>query len=297
MRKLASWLRLWPDMRSRLFAAVIFVAALARLQAAPSALAEFPFQFREGLLWVEVTTPQSAKPLNLLLDTGAEVSAVNLSTARRLGLRLADRVRVRGVNASLTGYWPQNLAATAGEVGLPTEYLALDLSRLSRACERPVDGLIGADFFRDRIVQIDFAAQKVRLLNPDDIRAPADSLPLDVRSCGMRVRAGVNGGEPQWLRVDTGCATALHWVTRSVQPEKCDSKVAIGLTKLNIPQQRTTVNLGGHTFWEVPTGLHRTPIFPGEAGLLGNGLLSQFSTVTIDAKAGRLILQKGSPAQ
>ncbi len=283
-------------MRSRLFAVVVFAAALLRLQAAPNTLAEFPFQFHEGLLWVEVTTPQSAKPLNFLLDTGAEVSAINLSTARRLGLKLADRVRVRGVNASLTGYWPQNLSATVGDVGLPTEYLALDLSRLSRACARPVDGLIGADFFRERIVQIDFTEQKVRLLNPDDTSAP-DSLPLEFRSCGMRVKARVNGGEPQWLRVDTGCATALQWVTSTVQPEKCGGKVAIGLAKLNIPQQRTTVDLGGHTFWEVPTGLHRIPIFPGEAGLLGNGLLAQFSSVTIDAKAGRLILHKGDSAQ
>lgn len=284
-------------MRSRLFAAVVFVAAILRLQAAPTTLAEFPFQFREGLLWVEVMTAQSANPLSFLLDTGAEVSAINLSTARRLGLRLADKVRVRGVKASLTGYWPQNLTASVDDVTLPTEYLALDLSRLSRACERPVDGLIGADFFRDRIVQIDFTAQKVRLLNSDETRAPTNSLPLDVRSCGMRVKASINGGEPQWLRVDTGCATTLHWVTSTVQPEKCDSKVAIGLTKLSIPQQRTTVDIGGHTFCEVPTGLHRTLIFPGEAGLLGNGLLAQFSTVTIDTKAGCLILQKGGSAQ
>jgi len=288
---------LWLEVRYCPFAILIFVAALLRLQAAPTTLAEFSFQFREGLLWVEVTTPQSAKPLNFLLDTGAEVSVVNLSTARRLGLRLADKVRVRGVKASLTGYWPQNLSATVGDVALPTEYLALDLSRLSRACERPVDGLIGADFFRDRVVQIDFAEQKVRLLNPDEIPAPANALPLDVRSCGMRVKASINGGEPQWLRVDTGCATALHWVTSTVQPEKCVRKVAIGLAKLNIPQRRTTVDLGEHTFWEVPTGLHRTPIFSGEAGLLGNGLLAQFATVTIDTKAGRLILQKGSSAQ
>jgi hypothetical protein len=107
----------------------------------------------------------------------------------------------------------------------------------------------------------------------------------------MRVQASVNGGEPQWLRVDTGCATPLQWVTRAVRPERCSSKVAIALTKLNIPQSRTTVNFGGHTFRDVPTGIHRTAIFPGEAGLLGNGLLSRFSAVTIDAKAGRLILE------
>ncbi len=281
-------------MRSRLFAVVVFVAALLRLQAAETTLAEFPFQFREGLLWVEVATPESAKPLNFLLDTGAEVSVINLTTAKRLGLKLAPKVKVRGVHTSMTGYWPQTLSATANGVALPSNVLALDLSKLSRACEQSVDGLIGADFFRDKVVQIDFAAQKVRLLTHNETLPAESALPLDLRHCGMRVQATINGGEPQWLRVDTGCATPLHWVTRSVRAEECSSKVAIGLTKLNIPQKRTTVDLGEHAFQDVPTGIHRTAIFPGEAGLLGNGLLSRFSRVTIDAKAGRLILE-GKP--
>ena len=54
-----------------------------------------------------------------------------------------------------------------------------------------------------------------------------------------------------------------------------------------------TVVLGELEFEKVPTGLHDAAIFPGEAGLLGKGLLSRFSTVTrIDAKAGRLLLGK-----
>lgn len=272
-----------------------FVLAISVVLArAETPVAEFPFEFREGLLWVQVRVAERQEPLHFLLDTGAEVSVVNLDTAKRLGLTLGPRVSVRGVHTSMRGYWPQTLSATASDVDLPSSFLALDLSKLSRACERPVDGLIGADFFRDRIVQIDFAAQMVRLLNAGDVPEQTDFLPLEVRPCGMRVKASVNGGKPQWLRVDTGCATPLQWVTSTVRPEKCSGKVAIALTKLNILQSRTTVDLGSHTFRDVPTGIHRTAIFPGEAGLLGNGLLSNFSRVTIDAKTGRLILEGNS---
>jgi hypothetical protein len=284
-------------MRCRLVAIVIFVAALLRLQAASTAIAEFPFQFREGLLWVEVTTPRSAKPLNFLLDTGAEVSVVNLSTARRMGLRLAEKVRVRGVNTALTGYWPQSLSAAVGDVPLPTEYLALDLSRLSRTCERPVDGLIGADFFRERVVQIDFDAQRIRVLSRAEIGESANIVPLETRVCGMRVKVSVNGGEAKWVRLDTGCATSLQWVTASIRPEQCDMRLAVGLAKLSIPQTTTTVEFGGQRFDRISTGLHQKPIFPGEAGLLGNGLLSQFATVTIDATNGRVVLGKRHPAR
>ena len=52
----------------------------------------------------------------------------------------------------------------------------------------------------------------------------------------------------------------------------------------------TGLRIGPITLDTVPTGLHRKAIFPGESGLLGNGLLAQFGVVTIDAKAGRLIL-------
>ncbi len=113
----------------------------------------------------------------------------------------------------------------------------------------------------------------------------------------MRVPVEVNDHKHQWVRLDTGCATALQWVTSDVRTEQCTRQMAIGLAEISIPQTTTTVGIGEHQFLNVPTGLHETAIFPGEAGLLGNGLISRFSTVTIDAKAGRVILKEHHSAQ
>jgi hypothetical protein len=176
------------------------------------------------------------------------------------------------------------------EVELPEDYLALDLSALSSACEQPLDGLLGADFLRDRIVQIDFATQTIRILESVSSETSQVVLPMDVRHCGIRVQARVNDGSPQWMRLDTGCVSALEWVTRKVKSADCGAKVAVGLTEISIPQITTTVDLGSSRFGDVPTGLHRKPIFPGESGLLGMGLLSRFQTVTIDAPSKQLIL-------
>ncbi len=284
-------------MRGRLCAVLTFAAALAGVQAASVSLAEFPFEFREGLLWVEVNVPQSKKPLNFLVDTGAGVSVINLSTAKRIGLKLGREVMVHGVQTMLTGYWQQRMLARVGEVELPQEYLAVDLDKLSSSCERPVDGLVGADFFRNRVVQIDFDENKIRLLKPAKGKKSEVSLPLQLRPCGMRVPITVNGHDRQWVRLDTGCATALQWVTSDVRPKQCGRKMAIGLAEISIPQSATTVGIGGQEFGNVPTGLHETAIFPGEAGLLGNGLLSRFSTVTINARACRVILGERRSAQ
>lgn len=283
-------------MRWLLCVILTFQVAFARGEATTPSSTEFPFEYREGLLWIEVHVSQSEKPLNFLLDTGAGVSAINLKTAKRIGLKLGWRVDVRGVDTKMAGYWQQRMSVKVGDVTLPTEYVAVDLEKLSRSCERPVDGLLGADFFRDRVVQIDFVAQRVRLLNPEDLEANGDALPLQLRSCGMRVPISVNGHQRQWVRLDTGCATALQWVTSEV-PDQCTHQVAIGLAEVTIPQSKTSVGIGEHQFSDIPTGLHEKAIFPGEAGLLGNGLLSRFATVTIDSSADRVILQERIQAQ
>jgi len=66
---------------------MVFVATLVRVQATSTALAEFPFQFREGFLWVEVAVPQPEEPLNFLVDTGASVNVTNSRVCRRVFTR------------------------------------------------------------------------------------------------------------------------------------------------------------------------------------------------------------------
>lgn len=247
-------------------------------------------------MWIEVIVPQSAEPLHFLLDSGAGASLINLCTAKRLGLKLGKEVTIRGVGTTLPGYWQERLFAKAGMVELPSKYVAVDLGKLSSSCGQTVDGLVGADFFCDHVVQIDFDAQKIRILKSDKARKSDETLPLQLRPCGMRVSISVDDRKRQWVRLDTGCSTALEWVTSDV-PDQCTHQIAIGLAEISIPQTKTTVGIGELEFGNVPTGLHQKAIFPGEAGLLGNGLLSRFSTVTIDTKGGRVFLNNRRLAQ
>jgi len=274
-----------------LCASLVLASRLLQAEMTPSPESVLSIQFREGLLWVDVSASQSKEPLHFLLDSGASASVVNLGTARRFGLELGPKVRVTAVATTLTGYWPVRLSAKASHLKLPGEYLALDLSKRSGACNRSVDGLIGADFFRDRVVEIDYTAQTLRVLSaPFD--TGANSVPLETRPCGFRVAVNVNGGKSQWVRLDTGCATAFHWVTSKERADRCTSKPAVGLAELSVPQTMTGVRLGKLYLDTVPTGLHRKAFFPGESGLVGNGLLANFGVVTIDAKAGRLFLRR-----
>jgi len=270
---------------------MMLLGALSGAFAVSSSEVEFPFEHRGGLIWLKVSVPQSAEPLNFLLDSGAGVSVVNLWTARRLGVKLGQCVDVRGVGSSAEGFWPQRLKATAGPVALPKDFLAVDLAELSRACDCGVDGLLGADFFKDRVVQVDFDANRIRLLPTSHSTGEVSVVKLKLNRGVMLASVGVDDSKRQWMRVDTGCASALQWVVSGRKTAAGNGGVSVGLMELDIPATTTTVKLGSMTFDSVLTGLHRRPIFYGESGLLGNGLLTRFERVTFDMKAGRLVLE------
>ncbi len=275
-----------------IFSVALTLAGAFLREAAGEAISEFPFQYREGMIWVQVRVPQSPNALSFLLDSGASVSAIDLGAAKRLGIKLGEPVSVRGVHATIGGFWPQRLSAQAGGVRLPRDYLAIDLAGLGKACGSELDGLLGADFFRQHIVQIDFSTKTVRLLKRGYSYAGGEVVPLETRRCGLRIRIRVNDNEPQWVRLDTGCATPLQWVTSSVDPKNCMPQMAVALTKLCIATTHVQVQIGSRKFASVSAGLHELPIFAGESGLLGNELLSRFQVVTVDSKAGHIILQK-----
>jgi len=270
---------------------VWLLLGVCRTVSAQNASSEIPFEFRDGFLWIDVAVPQSPKPLKFLLDSGAQVSVIDTRTAQRLGVKHGRQVKVEAVGSTTKGFWPQTLNAHAGKVQLPRDYLMLDLQKLSQSCTNArVDGIIGADFFRNRIVQIDYQRQKLRLLQAPPAKAEMQELPLKVRRCGMIVPVQINNSKPQWLRLDTGCASAVHWVTGNILPGQCTRRVAVALAKVSVSTTQTTVTLGGARFDAVPTDVHPKEIFPGEKGLLGNGMLCRFKTVTIDAKNGKLFL-------
>jgi hypothetical protein len=280
-------------MRVRLAPVIVLAVFLLRALGGVSSEAPgFPFEVREGLIWVKVTTPNSPAPLNFLLDSGAGVSVLNLGTLDKLGLPLGRQVSVQGVGTSTTGFWPERPRLTAGGVSLPQVFLATDLTELSGACACRVDGLIGADFFRGRVVQIDFRANVVRLLKESLPENGQDKIPLKQKSSALLVQARINGGKAQWLRLDTGCASAVESATRESRKESRTSRLAVGLATVPIAETHANVQFGANEFLCLPVGVHSKPIFAGEAGLLGTGLLSEFASVTIDAKAGFVILDK-----
>jgi hypothetical protein len=274
----------------------LLAVLLQGIPASAAPLAEFPFKLRAGLIWMQVDGPRGAKPLHFILDSGAEASVIDLQTARRLNLALGDPVTVRGINATALGYWTDSLSARLDGLVLTKKYLAMDLSAVSAACHRQADGLIGADFFAGRVVQIDFAREKIRVLEHNQPSVKAEILPLQVEGARLRVPVEVVDLGKAWARLDTGCASALHWVVSKDVLDSQDSaeELGVGVSSMLIHQNNHSVRLGSLALEHISTGLHTEKLLAGEAGLVGAGLLSHFAIVTIDEPAGQLTLESFS---
>lgn len=168
-----------------------------------------------------------------------------------------------------------------------SRHFALVEHPLSGECKTRIDGLIGLDFFRGRIVQIDFTNNVIRLVPESPSISQSESIPVELRSWGVRVPIIVNG-MPDRVRLDTGCVAGLQWVAPEIRLDACQgNKAAVGLSAISIPQMKFDVKIGKISVNGVATGVHAEPIFAGEAGLLGNGLLRCFERVTIDLKRNR----------
>src|SRR5215469_1038415 len=268
----------------------LFVTLLLAICARSEAPGEIHSQYRDGLIWLKVKVIGKSEPLNFLLDSGAGVSAIDLQKARSLDLHLGNPQKVLGVDGQCVAYRVNDLQAVSGDVSLPKSVLAIDLHALSGCCEQPVDGILGVDFFRSRIVQIDFGAGRVRILEKCEPNlANCEILPIRMCNDAFCVPVRVAGSPAKWVRLDTGCDAALEWVVSKTEKRRTGGS-SIGLSGTSVGHINTSVQLGKQCFKPVTAGIHGEPIFPGEAGLLGNGFLSKFR-LTIDQPGNRVIFE------
>ena len=125
-----------------------------------------------------------------------------------------------------------------------------------------------------------------------DERLPGSAgMPLRFANGVMCVRVAVNGGDPRWTRLDTGCTDALDWCDAPCCRAKGAGK-SVALASGTGSPQPAEAAVGNTRLQAVPVRMHSREIFSGEAGLLGNAVLSRYR-VTIDGIGRRLLLERG----
>lgn len=185
---------------SRPMAAPAFVRAQ---QPAPKSVITLPFKLVTRHIVVQVKINNS-RPLSFVLDTGDRVGIVDTDVAKELGLKLEGQVRVGGAGSeTLPGSFVQE--ATWTLVGLegfsqPVK-LAIPLRRLAARFGHDFDGIIGAEFIKQFVVEIDYPARVIKLHDKDKFAyaGAGDSVPIQLNGQGhpiLDAEVTPIGGEP-----------------------------------------------------------------------------------------------------
>jgi hypothetical protein len=160
-------------------AAIVLANALAAGPAFGSAL-DIPFDFSHKAIGIDITV--HGTPLFVLLDTGVDPSVITTARADSLGLKVdrasGGEASGYGESKSATVY-PTTIDGLAirGRSFAPIDALTADITAASHGYGREIDGVLGYSFLKDKIVLINYSAQKVLILD----RA-ADAGPV-VRLC------------------------------------------------------------------------------------------------------------------
>ncbi len=153
--------------------------------ASPSAAATklpatIPIDVHNNHVFVKVCVGE--RPLDLILDTGARDTYLDLRTAERLGIQLGDRFDVGGAGGGTTPGAQLEGASVrlAGSSLVQPVPSSLDISRMPRREGHRADGILGADFISRFVVAIDYLHQQLRLYDPRTYRyaGPGASLPI-----------------------------------------------------------------------------------------------------------------------
>jgi len=253
------------------------------------AAAEQSIDYRRGMIWISAQGP-GGQTMRLIVDTGAEESVLDVDAARKLGVGVRSQETIRGVGGLAQAYRSETCQLSCAGYSLRKSFLMVDLGAASRKAGRQVDGLLGADFFQGKTVRIDYRNKRL-CVNPSSYGgAGSQTLRISRHYGAICVPLTVGDTYLPKVRLDTGCVSALHWSApgagtgRAVRGES-----SIGFASGNQRNSRSEVTLGHMSMGRVSTQYHSRRLFPGEDGLLGNGLLDQFC-ITIDLRSNRLVL-------
>jgi hypothetical protein len=180
-----------------------------------------PFELVARHIVVKATINNS-RPLAFIVDTGANVAIVRTPTANELGLALYGSVNTGGAGAGVqAGQRVKNARwSLVGVKGFAQPVsLALPLPMLPRGHGQDVDGIIGGEFIKEFVLEVDYQARTITLHDPKTFRysGRGETLPLAINSSGHTVvtaRVTPLGSKPIerpfHLDLGSGAALILH---------------------------------------------------------------------------------------
>lgn len=234
-------------------------------------------------------------PVDLLLDSGAGRTVIDRTYADSIGLTTEGKGVANGVGGQVATAFARNVRVAVGTMTLhvPTA-VVLDLSGVQKLVGRPMPVILGADVFKQLVVDIDFARHEIAFHDPSAFRVPAgaDTVPLSPGASNRTVPVRIENGPEVQVDFDLGNDGSLmlfssYWQSHDMpHTHTVSSTMTAGVggvhetTVLSVKQ----LTFAGHTFTDVPTVLSPPGIraVDGDrsAGNLGIMVYGRFRVMT-----------------
>lgn len=274
-----------------------------------------PFEISEkGHIFLRVRI-NGSEPLWFGLDSGTEQTLISRQQAQALKLKLQGGLQAAGsgestVDFALARNVSFNLSGvdfTVAEVGvLPLEFA-------SPISGQAVGGLLGYDFIRRFVVEIDYPAHVINLYRPRGYRYRGHGEIISIRMMDnnphIPMKVVLPGIKPVTglFLIDSGAGTDIEFYSPFVRRYKLldstqetaeastlgiggASKIRIGHAT-NVQIGRAVIANPTVQFSQATSGDDATTI---GAGIIGGRLLRQFKTVIFDASRRRIILERAT---
>jgi Aspartyl protease/PDZ domain len=189
--------------RKKLFLLLVLVSLLASvqlcfaqtaIQSAAAAPVTIPFELVTRHIVVKVKINNS-RPLSFVFDTGDKVGIVDTDVANELGLKLEGQLRVGGAGAdTLPGSFVREATWTLpGLEGFSQPVsIAIPLSRMAARAGHDFDGIIGSDFIKQYVVEVDYQNRVLKLHDRDKFSyaGAGESIPIQLNQMGYPLLDG-----------------------------------------------------------------------------------------------------------
>ena len=189
-------------------------------RAVAQAPAQILFDAQARHVIVQVTV-NGSRPLSFILDTGANTAIIRTVVAKELKLTLEGNVSVGGAGGGRqSGSFVRN--ANWSLVGMPDVKqpvaMALPLTELPPAMGRPIDGIIGGEFIKQFVVELDYQKHLLTFHQPGSFRysGSGEEVPIEfvnVIHPTLRAQVTVRGETLErrfMFDIGAGGALALH---------------------------------------------------------------------------------------
>lgn len=224
-----------------------------------------PFTFYDSNR-IYIPARVSGHPVDLLLDSGAGITVFDRSFAQRIGVKTEGNGVASGTGGQVGISYAHDVSIEIGNMTLRVPTVAvIDLSDVAKRLGVAMPVILGADVFKQLIVDIDFGRRTVAFHEPAAFTVPAGAVTVPLKpAAGLRtVPVRIEDGPEVQVAFDIGNGGPLlifpsYWQSHHMLDDRTVSaRLGGGVGGAREEKVITVKSLtfAGHTFHDVPAAL------------------------------------------